>query len=379
MVANTNGQSMVQVLVSIGIVAILAGVMAQVTVDQSKQIRAIETKQEAIDFRNVLTMTMMSSSGCCPIGNSSVADFTMQEGSVADISVNSIFSFCPNATTPNPPKLLQTGNDNDFKYFRVKNLSIININRPDPTGAPSQYQANLRVDIENKDPKGRALSALVFPISFGTSAAEPPPGLKRKVASCSTVNATGVASPSSSGGGIPQGMQVYSTPGSYTFKVPDNVTRLKVEAWGGGGMSPNVTKSDGDGGSVPANPGGSSGAYSGDIIEVTPGTSISVVVGRGGKGTFGSGNTASEPSRVGALVAGAGSSSGAIAKGAGAFGVDGSGPASVSTPGTAGAPTCVPGSQAQAPFAGLSWGFGGAACTGGSDGNGGDGRVVITW
>ena len=83
-------------------------------------------------------------------------------------------------------------------------------------------------------------------------------------------------------GGVPNGMQEFSTPGTYSFTVPTNITRLLVELWGGGG-----------GGGLGLYFSGGGGGYSRSIIIVTPGTTINVIVGAGGSGGITS--TSSDP------------------------------------------------------------------------------------
>ncbi len=75
-------------------------------------------------------------------------------------------------------------------------------------------------------------------------------------------------------------MQVFSTPGSFSWTAPAGVTKVKVECWGGG-------------------QGGSSGGFSGNggnyacsILSVTGGQSYNLTVGNGGQGNTNS-NSAS--------------------------------------------------------------------------------------
>lgn len=88
------------------------------------------------------------------------------------------------------------------------------------------------------------------------------------------------------GTAIPNGIQVFVSSG--TFTVPTNITRIMVEAWGGGG---------GGGGSYSGangtfgGGGGGSGGYGIQFYNVTPGGSYSVIVGSGGSGGS-SGNNA---------------------------------------------------------------------------------------
>lgn len=67
----------------------------------------------------------------------------------------------------------------------------------------------------------------------------------------------------------------YSTPGTYQWLTPDNVTLVDVACWGGGGGGDVISTSGGGG--------GGGGAYAASTgISVTPGVSYPVVVGVGG-------------------------------------------------------------------------------------------------
>ena len=81
---------------------------------------------------------------------------------------------------------------------------------------------------------------------------------------------TYVCNGAGAGGGSVQfsNMQVFSTPGSYTWTCPAGVTKVMGELWGGGG-----------GGCYT---GGGGGGYGKQIINVVPGVTYSIVVGAGG-------------------------------------------------------------------------------------------------
>lgn len=88
--------------------------------------------------------------------------------------------------------------------------------------------------------------------------------------------------------GIRDTIVQYTTPGTFSWTVPSNVTRVFVEVWGGGG--------GGGGGAGNTAGGGAGGAgYAEGFIDVTPGASVSVVVGAAGAGggTGGNGGTSS--------------------------------------------------------------------------------------
>ncbi len=98
-----------------------------------------------------------------------------------------------------------------------------------------------------------------------------------------------------------QTTQTYSNSGNYTFVVPKGVTSIKIQAWGGGGCSGYNTGGRARGG-------GGGGAYTEGIINVTPGASITVVVGAGG--IYSNNNTTTDnggATSAGAVVANGGS------------------------------------------------------------------------
>ena len=71
--------------------------------------------------------------------------------------------------------------------------------------------------------------------------------------------------------------QTFTTPGTTTWTCPPGVTSINVEAWGGGGAGASVGNGRNGGFG-----GGGGGAYASSLISVTPGTSYTIVVGKGG-------------------------------------------------------------------------------------------------
>lgn len=108
-------------------------------------------------------------------------------------------------------------------------------------------------------------------------------------------------------------VQVFNTSG--TFVVPDNIHKLKIEAWGGGGGGAN-NSGGGQGGG-----GGGGGGYGMDIITVIPSQAITVTVGSAGAG--GAPGVAGGASTVLTLSAGGGS--GGLTDSSGQGGVGGNG------------------------------------------------------
>lgn len=88
--------------------------------------------------------------------------------------------------------------------------------------------------------------------------------------------------------------QIFET--SSTFTVPEGITKIFAEAWGGGGGGTNDS-GGGGGGS------GGSGAYADKIMNVNPGDMVTIVVGTGGSAEVGSGGSAS-PGTASSVVIG---------------------------------------------------------------------------
>jgi hypothetical protein len=106
-------------------------------------------------------------------------------------------------------------------------------------------------------------------------------------------------------------MQVFTTNG--IFVVPSNVTRIKVELWGGGGGGGKGNSPSGTGG------GGGAGGYAFNVLSVVPGANYPVTVGIGGTNTA-AGTFSSFSNLVSATGGGAGTNATASANGGGGIG-----------------------------------------------------------
>lgn len=77
------------------------------------------------------------------------------------------------------------------------------------------------------------------------------------------------------------GSQNYTSPGNYSFKVPNGVYRIDITAVGGGGGGGGSTEVGNGGGGG----GGAAGGYTAVSKSVTPGEYLTIVVGAGGDGS----------------------------------------------------------------------------------------------
>ena len=73
------------------------------------------------------------------------------------------------------------------------------------------------------------------------------------------------------------GVMRFRTPGSHTFTVPRRTTQVKLQIWGAGGGGGHLLGSNNGGGR------GGGGGFIEGILEVTPGESLEIIVGEGGR------------------------------------------------------------------------------------------------
>ena len=106
-------------------------------------------------------------------------------------------------------------------------------------------------------------------------------------------------------------IQVFTTNG--IFSVPTNVTRIKVELWGGGGGGGKGNNSSYTGG------GGGAGGYAFNVLNVLPGTNYPVTVGIGGTNGV-AGTFSSFSNLVSATGGGVGTNAASNANGGGGIG-----------------------------------------------------------
>ena len=83
----------------------------------------------------------------------------------------------------------------------------------------------------------------------------------------------GTVQTTAAGGSVANGSQTWTTPGTYTWTVPNGVNRLIIAEWGGGN-SGGVWGSD--------DVGGTAGSFTLGFLSVNSGQSITIVVGAGG-------------------------------------------------------------------------------------------------
>lgn len=159
--------------------------------------------------------------------------------------------------------------------------------------------------------------------------------------------------------GTIQNVVTYSTPGTYSFKVPNCTNYICIEAWGGGGGGGGTSVTSGSGG------GGGGGGYGTACFVVAPDSVLTVIVGAGGnQGVSNSNGTSGGTSSVGTLI----SATGGIYGNSVSSAIGGSG----GNGGTSTASVNIPGEKGVNGITG-NCGYGGKGGNGGNGGAGGNG------
>lgn len=199
-----------------------------------------------------------------------------------------------------------------------------------------------------------------------TSSSTVPSNKVWKIESIATVPLTGTVLSS----------KTFSTAGTTSFTVPNCTNYICIEVWGAGGGG------GGGNGGTQNGGGGGGGGYGSGCFTVTPGSSISVIVGAGGTrgnpGTPGTDGGTGGTTSVGALISATGGTGGLTTGGYGTFG---SSTANINLPGSNGTSGGTGSCNAGTGGAGANGGAGGApGCnnggTGGAPGGGGGGGNV---
>ncbi len=86
-----SGQSLVQVIVSVGIMSIIAMVFASMASSQQKQVKYLESKQESIDSKNVILRVLSNSYGKCFAANAAIGDLSWIGAAPASLSFQKFF------------------------------------------------------------------------------------------------------------------------------------------------------------------------------------------------------------------------------------------------------------------------------------------------
>jgi len=172
------GQSLVQALVAIGIMAIASALMASLISSQQKQIKFLESKQEAVDSKNLLTRILSNGSLYCPLATTAVGDLTFPAAAVpATLSFAKVFE----TATAEAMSVA-----NGIKGQTLIGIQSLNLNQIVQVSADS-YTANVVVELRQVDSSLIVPKPVVVSLSFATQTMASNP-TQKEIIRCSAVN-----------------------------------------------------------------------------------------------------------------------------------------------------------------------------------------------
>lgn len=264
--SNQKGSTLIQVMITGGLIAILALTMASLFAQQNKQIKLMEQKSETLDIKNEILMSLSDQVICgCNLNPSKLAPL----GSLPAITFNAspanldlsrgLRKNCDSTTTP---FLIS-----DKKMFSGLEIDTVHVAGLEQISGGLSWMGHLEISFKNTSMKIKNLS---LPLRAETSVDG---SGNYQVETCTL----GGSNPNSK---IP-GRQVFETSG--TFVVPDGITLVRVTVIGGGGGGGHPVSC---GGADLAGGGGGGGEviYSKDIPIPVGVASVPVTIGAGGIG-----------------------------------------------------------------------------------------------
>ncbi|MNK15816.1 hypothetical protein D3C87_339670 [compost metagenome] len=172
---NSRGQSLVQVLITIGIMAILASVMATMNYNQAKQNKALTQKLETLDLKNLIQNTFTVTGNCtcqlsAEINTANAPNLSFNSSAPAESQSLSLLQL-KSGCSPSANVLAKDGElvPGTQTQLRVQRISLDNIK---PTGNPNEFLGMISVHFDPNS-TAHALAPLRINQKFITTATSP--------------------------------------------------------------------------------------------------------------------------------------------------------------------------------------------------------------
>lgn len=179
---NQAGFSIVEVLISVGIMAIVMLSMSSMMVAQNKSIQQMETKLAILDIERYMITALASSSVCSfALTDPAPKVFNSEFVGTATIPLTSIHS-AADASSPNIVSVgspISTSSSVTVQAISVKDLQVL-------TTGPDDFRGYLEVSFNNS--QGFQYKPLRFLINIKTNAASPITA--KKIASCNAADSS---------------------------------------------------------------------------------------------------------------------------------------------------------------------------------------------
>lgn len=137
---NNKGESLIQVMVSVAIMSIIAAAFASMFESQQKQIKFLESKQDVVDIKNILTRILNTDPGYCPLAVTALGDITFSTTNLSNpIAFNKIYDSPTNAYLDKSTKLASS---NLLEIDKMEILDLKSVNA-------SKYTAKIEITLKH--------------------------------------------------------------------------------------------------------------------------------------------------------------------------------------------------------------------------------------
>jgi hypothetical protein len=265
-ISNQRGQTIIQALVSLGIMGITFVVLAVMFETQNRAIQSLKEKLARSDFQQQLIRSFSDVSLCAGVLNGLTFDSTNALASSSNQPTITLpDSSIPMSANPTAPALATAGQplspiSTSVVAAPTSTFQLTNIVGASSGGA-GNFNATFQVNLDGSS-LGGSLATPSVQVSLQTTSV----GSTQTISGCKSA-------------GVPIGSRIatYTTTGAYSFTVPSGVYWLWVRVVGAGGGGGACLSAQVGGG-------GGSGGYSESWIAVNPGQVIPLTVGAGGPG-----------------------------------------------------------------------------------------------
>lgn len=285
-ILNTKGMSIIQVIVATGILGIIMAGFTSYMVSAQRQQSQIAMKMDLNDLKGQIAQALSKPANC--ISMMTTSNFLYNASANPPPSFQNQINAIVDSSNPGAAAVTVATKGQRVPISPLLNVNSINVENISGTG--NNLTAELVVDVQPRDPTAMRLRPIRFADMSITMTTV---GGSKVVDSCFA----GQTFLQGNGGGgtadyaktinFPTREIEFKTPGQHQLAIPNDSSGIIMVTLVGGGGGGGVSNNNNAGG------GGGGGGGQVDIktLKVTPGSSITIVVGKGGASNTDGGDT----------------------------------------------------------------------------------------